>query len=547
MSRASNASRFDKLPTPYQLSMLVGLCLASFDQLRTYGIYLFSRKRRIGIPPVLNRAALMFTLSILLAASVFIADTALHYLTSTIVFDRITIVPEPSRAYGYGLSKMCLDLDRIKDNTAFPCSLAVGPTFIDPNQTAESNEISRLQANASSVSQIRLTGVDGMEGDLAVIIPHPRTVAAEYDYRTTTVGIGTSCNLVPPRLCDMRGTGNYSSFTDFNCSENFYGMLGRAPNISSTDGVKADDAYLSPLAFKPSSNLQYAYFTSPNLDVIYNPESWNETTNQPNDPPYSKPIPDDGLLNPFYVGFGARLSNMTFTVGSSMPHSELIFDNGNYLVDLIMSCSVTSYDVTLTWYKSTIQNVSATPSPNGTLLEVFHGRQSYFTVSGGAFDLQQNLVTAAIAGNDTEAFLNRWQDLFSVKVLGTIGGYLTGRTNLQEQSRESLLVAKVPKSALGALIGCSLLYSVLGVALFVAIYRASSEDVHAISEQLSLAGLTQMAFGESKEKDVSSAITPQTPSQPRTPNEGDYLSAKSVSRSEARRVRINGADFQVWV
>lgn len=120
MSRASHTSRFDKLPTLYQLSMLVGLCLSSFEQLRTYTIYACSRKRTIDIPPVLNRAALMFTLSILLAATVFIADTALHYLTSTIVFDRVTVVPEPSRAYGYGLSQACLDLDRIKDNSAFP-------------------------------------------------------------------------------------------------------------------------------------------------------------------------------------------------------------------------------------------------------------------------------------------------------------------------------------------------------------------------------------------------------------------------------------------
>lgn len=509
-------------------------------------MYVFSRKRRIGLPPVLNRAALMFMLAVLLAMSVFIADTALHYLTSTIVFDRITINEEPGQAYGYGLSQTCLGLDRIKDNTGFPCSLGVGPTFLDPNQTAEANEISRLQANTSLVSQIQLTGVDGMVGDMAVIIPHPRTISSDYDYRTTTVGIATSCNLVPPRLCDMRGVGNYSSFTDFNCSENFYGQLGKSPNISSTDGLKADDPDLSPLAFKPAANIQYAYFTSPNLDVIWNPESWDPATNQPNDPPQAHLIPDNELLNPFYVGFGARLSNSTFADGSSMPHDDLVFTTDNYLVDFIMSCSVTSYDVTLTWFKSAIQNVTATPSPNGTLLEVFHGRQIYFTVSGGAFDLQQNLVLAAIAGNDTASFLNKWQDLFSVKVLGTIGGYLTGRTNLEEQNRESLLVAKVPKSALGALIGCALLYSILGVVMFVAVFRTSSEDVHAISEQLSLAGLTNMAFGESKEKEVSSAMTPQTP-LPSTPNEGDYLSAKSPSRSETRRVRIHGADFQVWV
>lgn len=406
MSRASTSSRFEKLPTPYQLSILVGLCLASTEQLRTYVQYAFSRKRTIGLPPVLNKAAVAFILSILLAAAVFIADTALHYLTSTILFDRISIAAEPIQAYGYGLSQMCLDLDRIKDNSAFPCSLAAGPTFDDPNSTVHYNEISRLQANTSTTNQIRLTGVDGMDGDVAIIIPNPMRLSPDEDYRTTTVGIATSCSLVPPTLCEMTATGNYSSFTNFNCSDNFFGQLGKAPNISTTDGVKAEDPDLSPLAFKPSGNLQYAYFTSPNLDIIYNPESWDPATDQPNDPDQSHPIPDDKLLNPFYVGFAARMSNSTFTDGSSMPHSDLIFDSGNYLADFIMSCSVTSYAVDFTWYKSAIHNVSVTQSPNGTLLEVFHGSQAYMTVSGGAFDLQQNLVSAAIAGNDTKSFLN---------------------------------------------------------------------------------------------------------------------------------------------
>lgn len=546
MSKASTTSRFEKLPTPYQLSILVGLCLASTEQLRTYVTYGFSRKRTIGLPPVLNKAALAFTLSILLAAAVFISDTALHYLTSTILFDRVSIAPEPAKAYGYGLSQMCLDLDRIKDNSAFPCSLAAGPTFTDPNGTAHYNEISRLQANISTTSQIRLTGVDGMEGDVAIIIPNPDTMSPSEDYRTTTVGVATSCSLVPPALCDMKATGNFSAFTNFNCSANFFGQLGKAPNISTTDGIKAEDPDLSPLAFKPSSNLQFAYFTSPNLDIIYNPESWDPATNQPHDPGDSHPIPDDKLLNPFYAGFAARLSNLTFTDGSSMPHSDLIFDSDNYLADFVMSCSVTSYAVDFTWYKSAIHNVSVTPSPNGTLLEVFHGAQSYFTVSGGAFDLQQNLVSAAIAGNDTKSFLNKWQDLYSVKALSTIGGHLTGRTNIQEQSRDSLLVAKVPKSALGALVGFSLLYTILGIALVVAAFRASSEDVHAVAEQLSLAGLTNMAFGESNEKDASATMTPQ-PLQPSTPGASDYFSTHTLSRSETRRVRINGADFQVWV
>ncbi|ETN39549.1 uncharacterized protein HMPREF1541_05775 [Cyphellophora europaea CBS 101466] len=546
MSQASTTSHFERLPTPYQLSILIGLCLASMEQLRTYFGYVFSRRRKIALPPVLNRAALVFTLSVCLATAVFISDTVLHYVTSTILFDRVSITVEPTRAYGYGLSQICLDLNRIKDNSGFPCSLPVGPVFDDANSTAKYNEISRLQANISSVSQIRMTGVSGMNADVAIMIPNPNTVSGAEDYRAVTVGVATSCNLVPPGLCDLQATGNRSTFTDFHCSDNFFGMLGKAPNVSLTDGTKAEDPDLSPLSFKPSGNLQYSYFTSPNFDVIYNPESWDPNTNQPNDPEESHILPDDKLINPMYVGFAARIGQLTFTEGSSMPFSDMIFDSGNYVADFIMSCSITSYTVEYTWYKSSVHNVSATPTPNGTLIEVFHGDQVYNTVAGGAFDLQQNLVSAAIAGNDTESFLNKWQDLYSVKAMSHIGGHLTGRTNLQEQRRESVLVAKVPKPALGALIGFSLVYTVLGIWLVITAYKASSDEVHAIAEQLSLAGLTNMAFGGSKDKEAAAAITPRS-QQPNTPSEGDYFSTKSVSRSETRRVKINGADFQVWV
>jgi hypothetical protein len=481
-------------------------------------------------------------LALILAGAVFIADSSLHYLTSTIVFDRISINSTPEKEFGYGLSKQCLDLDRVKDNAGFPCTLPLGIGFDDPDATEHYNEISRLQANLSTSSQIRLTGADGVGEDIALMIPNPATLAAEEDFRASTIGVGMSCGLVPPALCDMRAVGNMSTLAAFNCSDNFFGVLGKNPNISSVDGTKAEDPDLSPLAFKPSANLQFAYFTDANLDSIWNPESWDPNTNQPDE---LNPLPDDKLLNPFYVGFATSMATTTFVNGSEMADSDLVFDSDNYIGYFIMSCSMTSYLVDYTWYKSSIRNVTATKSPNGTLLELFHGNQVYNTVSGGAWDLQQYLINAAIAGNTTGEFLSKWQNQFSVKALSHIGGQLTARTNLLEQKRESLLVAKVPKAVLGVLVGCSLLYTVLGIALVVAAYRASTEDVHAVAEQLSLAGLTNMAFGDAKDKATPSAGRTPHPSTP--DDNGDYFNNQPLSRTEARKVRINGADFQVWV
>ena len=524
--------------------MLVGLCLASLEQLRTFLWYAVSRKRHTAIPPVINKAAAIFSLAIALACGVFIADTALHYLTSTIAFDRITNLSQPEGASGYGLSEICLDLDRVGVNYGFPCSMEFGGPYEDPDRTKKRNEMNRLQSNASHVSQIRLTGAEELgDIDIAILIPQPATLAGGSDYRASTVGVAASCQLVSPSVCAMKAIDEDNINTQFNCTDNFFGVLGKSPNISSANGDKAIDTDLSPLGFKPSPNLQWGFFTDSNLSTIYNPESWGAETNQPDQ---EHIWPDDQLINPFYTGTAARITLNTFTDTSNITTSEPnVFNSENGYLDLIMACSITSYSVNYTWFRSSIQNVSVAPTDNGTLLEIFHGTQIYNTVTGGGFDLQQYLIDASIAGNDTESFLSTWGNLYSVKVLSLIGAYLSPRTNLEEQSREALLVAKVPKSALGALIACSLIYTVLGIFLVIAAYSASKGNVSVIAEQLSLAGLTNMAFGEAKGGTPSTTVSPNGLDSRSRLNEEDYFTR--LPRRETRRVRISGSDFRVWI
>jgi len=468
---------------------------------------------------------------------VFLSDTALHYYTSTIEFDQISTVSQSMQESGYGLSKMCLDLNRIKDNYGFPCSLDLAG--IDPNVVEHDNELSRLQSNISKTSQIRLTGAQDMSSNVAMMIPLPATIAAGDDYRASTVGISTQCKLIPPAKCGLKDIGSLN--TQFNCSDDFYGVLGLTPAINSLNGTKAADPNLSPLAFKTASNLQTAFFSDDSLTNIWNPEGWNASTDQPT---VEDLTPDQGLINPLWLGVAARVAVSSLTAGSTLNSSEDVLHYSNFL-DMIMSCSVTSFQVNYTWFKSSIRNVTVEPSPNGTLLEVFHGAQIYNSVSGGGWDLQMYLSEAAITGEDSASFLGAWADLYSVKVLSQIGAYLTPRTNLQEQRRNTVLVAKVPKPALGALVACSLLYTALGILLVVGAYRASSREVKLIAEQLSLAGLTDMAFGEKRSGFETRSATLTPGSRNEQTREDD--SFNQSSRRDTRKVRISGTDFRLWV
>jgi hypothetical protein len=542
MSEASSTSQFDMLPTPYQLSILIGLCLASMEQLRAYVWYVCSPNRAIKTPPVLNKAGMVMLAALGISTAVFVSDTVLHYLTATVIIDQIEVSGVPQHESGRGLSEQCLSLDRLKDNGGFPCSLPAGQRFVDPNATASYNEISRLGANESSISQIRIAAVPDVPANVAIVLPNPETLDTNDDFRASTVGVATSCSLVPPSSCDMRVAGAGDLYTAFNCSDNFFGLLGKLPNSTLTeDGSKSDDSDLSPLAFKSSQNLQYAFFTDSNLSTIYNAEGWNATTNIPN---FSGGLTDAQLLNPIHVGFAVQGYPPMFGTGSEVLASGLVYNNSDNIVAFVMSCSITTYEVDYVWHKSSLQSVTASQSPNGTLLEVFHGHQVYSTIAG-AFDLQNNLVSAGLAGPKVSDYLGKWQDLYSVKVLSHIGGHLTPRANLQEQHRESSLVAQVPEGALGALIGFSLLYSVLGAVLVIAACRARNSQVSSIAVQLSLAGLTNIAFGDGKEKELSGSVTPHVV-RSNSSGPGDSLGS-DATRTESRRVRIDGSDFTVWV
>jgi hypothetical protein len=230
---------------------------------------------------------------------------------------------------------------------------------------------------------------------------------------------------------------------------------------------------------------------------------------------------------------GSTLNDDPGIFASSAPGAP------NY-AEFVLRCSLTTYEVEYSWVNGSIEDVSLSTSPNGTLLEIFHGSQPYIQVTGGDHDLQDFLQQAALQ-NTSNTFAIAFANLYSIKILSTIGAYAAGQTALQEQTRTRLLVAKVQLSALGALVGCSLAYTVLGIGLTISAYRASSTDVRNIAAQLSLPGLTAAAFGEKK----------VYASEYGKAGSGAVFNEK-LTRRETSRVVVDGSpgygyDFRVYV
>ena len=250
MKIASGTTQYSQLPTPYQLSFIIGISLASYQRLWRYYEYMLFRTRST-IPPILHKTAGLLTCAVLLAIAVFVTDTYLHYTTQTIDFDQIAIVAQPTNMFGRALGKYCLDFNRA-ENYGLPCSMSK----FDPNAVAEQNEIFRLQHNSSSASEIQFIHTDNLlHGDVALLVPQSQSFSQDVDFRASTIGVSSQCISITTN-CEMRYDTQYSYHTLFNCSDNFWGVLGKSPNISEIDGTFYPTPYVPPPGYKPAPNLQ---------------------------------------------------------------------------------------------------------------------------------------------------------------------------------------------------------------------------------------------------------------------------------------------------
>ena len=121
---------------------------------------------------------------------------------------------------------------------------------------AEQNEIFHLQHNSSSASEIRLVDADDLlHGDVALLVPQSQSLSRHIDFRAFTIGVSSQCISITTD-CEMRYDTQYPYHTLFNCSENFWGVLGKSPNISEVDGTFYPTPYVPPLGYKPAPNLQ---------------------------------------------------------------------------------------------------------------------------------------------------------------------------------------------------------------------------------------------------------------------------------------------------
>lgn len=246
MAEASKLPTESELPTPYQLSLLIGILLASPDRLRRYTSYRYFRQQRTAArcsPKTLVQAARMLYLCLAMAILMFAADTSVHYTTRTVQYDQVS-VDTTLQTSGKALSQECLAVNR-SANYGFPCSVN---NLIPINQyLAQKNEMLYLYQNVSQVSEIRMVGSD--VGDVALLLPKTQSLSSYVDFRASTIGVTTQCKPITPS-CKFGVWGPSNAYSGFYCSPKFWGSLGEADTNASTTNQD-----YPPLGFKLSTNM----------------------------------------------------------------------------------------------------------------------------------------------------------------------------------------------------------------------------------------------------------------------------------------------------
>jgi len=462
---ASKEKNTDDLPTPYQLSMLLGVLSGSIGSLWNWFKYRGWKKRErvngvakgsitwlvfvsvLGLVEYqkhLLRTAEMLTLSRYL---IVIADTWLHATTSTIQL--LQALPSPSSVSTFGrgfYSSECV-------NNTYPCSVSTGN-----HGTGLINGAEGFQTLANTSSQNLMLSFLYEDQSYALITD--ANIPQNTGYQAQTFAVTTQCTLISEE-CGL-SLGPVGS-SPFNCSGEFSGYL---PNYKYFISASSNPSWgLAGVEFFQDSGLTQNFSTVKGANMDGGPFT---------------------PANPVYIGaYGLVLG---FNGGSStLLNSSEFLQTETQGLGFIMGCNMTVYDLEYVWYNGSV-SVQQMVLSNTTVVSVLTA--PFVTELANLANLAQSA-----AGKDTpSAFVESWTTGFSTMVLGLSAGIMSPRATIMEQSRISTLVARVPKAPLVILVFLTLLYAAVGIVLAFMAAQAGAGETKNVHGRLSVAGLAAKCF-----------------------------------------------------
>lgn len=449
--KSNSRSECRDLPTPFQFSMLLESLtgtIGAFFSLGRYSLW----PHKASFAPLVGVAFFVLLVSSLTGYAITGVDTWLHLVIETVNVD-VGSSQTPSATYGRGMADVsCVNdtqnFNLVDTRTSGECGVARLSTGY---YLTRSSEAYKTLGNLSDINTVRTVQVN----DHTIAYLGPASIPHNLDYQATTLGIGTQCTPITQK-CNL--TSETASETPFRCSKGFYGDL-YTLSIAGRD-FSTNNAYTQPITgmvwFDDAALTRYANNSYQN-NLPHNPYHlgvW--TISQQNGPLDS--------------------ADIVYTLLGSMAW--------------LLNCSTTVYDLTYSWVNGTVRSTNLTKGnvTMGSTLQY----PSYLSVYTQAWmDMSAYLASAE---PDGKSLAQAWSTSYSKIAMGLTAGFLSTRTNLQEQVRTTKLVSRVPKVPLYFLVALNMVYATLGgVLAFVALVSKPNES-NDVRERMSIVGLVAYAF-----------------------------------------------------
>jgi len=420
--------------------------------------------------------------------SIWAADTWFHVSTSTVPFPQITLSNSASNAFGARMTPECIGF--FNDTT----DRNVDPTFelqrlcLSGHISIMSGDAYQIVNNLSDTHRVLTSSQNGSRFSfLAPANPPPGL-----DFRTSTFAVSSKCQPISEH-CDLIGDGNATYPFRYNCSPSFQGNSSSSYTPDPTNGDN-NPGYPPGCQANPSGCVAFSADSS--LMNITGPVDWtlpatNRRTDRDTNPFYA------GILGQFQGAIGSRGSSHSLPLISD---PQIVEGAGGGYYGFILGCDLTVYNLTYSWVNDSIVSSELEPSNDDITQLMREGLQSTNANGGAAFlQLSYSTILAYLQSNTSQQLADNYAPQLEKNMLALSGNIWKPLTNIEEQVRHNLLVARVPKAPLFILILLCLLFVVLGLVLFLIAIKSQNAEAREFQARLNAFGIIASRF-ESAEK-----------------------------------------------
>ncbi|KAK0762899.1 hypothetical protein N5P37_004423 [Trichoderma harzianum] len=436
MMRASDGKEGRKLPTPYQIALILRVMSnSSLSSVWQCMNYISAKGRRAPMSSALNIMMCTLVLGTIQSTFIVATDTWLHVTTETVPMTEFhTTLPKNAT---FGIRPACFKIGEEKPNI---CN-----TFLkDELMKNDRNHITQeIFSNISD--RVMVQNHDEGGHRYAYIASPAYRFQTDIDYVATTFAVKTNCTPATSR-----------------CFKNRH-----FPNVTS---YKCDFAMDEPID-KTMNFLTLTDFTDSTL------------SSNPNDTYHnSNPHNFAAILN---MGFGFA--------PSGYADSDEVYSGPDQPTVIIMLCESTVFDTeygsangSVTHFSTSPSNFSSTNVIAGTLR--FSSAMEYF--------LMHNTITDFWESKTAQQLADRFSNTYSQAILASAGAALEPRPAELAQRRSSILVAAVPVAPLVCLLVANVLVVLLATVLTAGALMevTKSDEVGDVQTRLSIDALVAAHF-----------------------------------------------------